>query len=107
MTTTCHALWMGVPVVTRAAASAVSRAGLSLLHTVGLPEWVADSEARYVGIATKWARDLPRLAKLRATLRTRMQASPLMDTPRFARHIEATFRTLWQTWCAEHSSAGR
>ncbi len=100
MTTTCHALWMGVPVVTLAGANAIARAGDSLLHAIGLPEWVAQSDEEYVSFATERAADLPRLAELRAALRPRMQASPLMDAPRFARHIETAYRTLWQRWCA-------
>ena len=99
MTTTCHALWMGVPVVTRTGTSAISRAGASLLHTVGLSEWVAQNEEEYLRIATRWANDLPHLAELRKTLRSRMQASPSMDAPRFARHVEAAYRTMWQKWC--------
>jgi len=107
MTTTCHALWMGVPVITRAGRQAVSRASLSLLHTIGLPEWVAQSEEDYIRIAAEWAADLPRLAELRGTLRSRMQASPLMDAPRFARNLEAAYRTMWQRWCAGKPSPQR
>ena len=101
MTTTCHALWMGVPVVALAGTRAISRAGDSLLRTVGLPEWVAQNEEDYIRIATRWADDLPRLAALRGTLRSRMQNSPLMDAPRFARNVEAAYRATWQRWCAE------
>ena len=104
MTTTCHALWMGIPTVTRAGQSAVSRASLSLLHTLGLPELVAQSEEEYVRIAVELAGDLKRLGELRATLRARMAASPLMDAPRFARNIEAAYRQMWQAWCAEPRS---
>ncbi|WP_322045924.1 tetratricopeptide repeat protein [Paraburkholderia sp. J67] len=98
-TTSLDAFWMGVPVPTRFGRSAVSRAGLCLLANLGLPELAADSDARYVAIVTALARDLPRLAALRAGLRARMQASPLMDGPRFARHMEAAFRHVWQAWC--------
>ena len=100
MTTTCHALWMGVPVVTLSGASAVSRASLSLVSTLGWPHLSADREDEYLQIAQDLARDLPRLAALRATLRERMRASPLMDAPRFARHVEAAYRSAWQRWCA-------
>lgn len=100
MTTTCHSLWMGVPVVTRTGTSPVSRAGSSLLHTTGLPELVAGSEEDYVRIAAELARNLPRLAELRATLRPRMAASPLMDAPLFARNIETAYRAMWREWCA-------
>ncbi|HEY3900881.1 MAG TPA: tetratricopeptide repeat protein [Chthoniobacter sp.] len=99
MTTTCHALWMGVPVVSLSGEHPISRTGLSLLHTVGLPEFAAASPAEYLEIAAKWAMDLDRLEELRSTLRARMQASPLMDAPRFARNIEAAYRRLWREWC--------
>jgi predicted O-linked N-acetylglucosamine transferase (SPINDLY family) len=99
-TTTCDALWMGVPVVTLAGQRAVSRAGVSLLTNVGLPELIAQSPEQYVAIARGLARDLPRLGQLRATLRSQMQNSPLMDAPRFARDIENAYRTMWQVFCA-------
>jgi len=104
MTTTCHALWMGVPTVTRAGTSAASRGGSSPLQTVGLSEWIGQSEEEYIHIAAERAADLPRLSDLRATLRARMQASPLMDAPRFARNIEAAYRTMWRRWCLLNSS---
>jgi len=97
-TTTCDALWMGVPVVSLAGNTAVSRAGLSILSNIGLPELVASTPDEYVQIATSLAQDLPRLTELRSTLRLRMQKSPLMDAPRFARNIEAAYRQMWQKW---------
>jgi protein O-GlcNAc transferase len=103
MTTTCDALWMGVPVLTLPGVMPASRAGLSLLSSVGLPELAASSEEDYVRLAVDLATDLPRLAALRATLRPRMQASPLMDAPRFARNVEAAYRSMWQAWCAAPS----
>jgi protein O-GlcNAc transferase len=100
MTTTCDALWMGVPVLTLPGTMPVSRAGLSLLSTIGLGELVTYSEEDYVRTAVELARDLPRLANMRATLRPRMLASPLMDAPRFARNVEAAYRSMWERWCA-------
>lgn len=100
MTTTCHALWMGVPVITREGSRAVSRAGGSLLRNVGLPEFIATDEEDFIRIAVEWAGDLPRLAGLRRTLRAQMQASPLMDASRFARKVEAAYRIMWLRWCA-------
>jgi predicted O-linked N-acetylglucosamine transferase (SPINDLY family) len=101
MTTTCHSLWMGVPVITRSGAMAVSRAAGSLLQTIGLGEWVAHGAEDYVRLAMEYAADLPRLARLRTTLRERMQTSPLMDAPRFARHMEVAYRAMWRLWCAQ------
>jgi predicted O-linked N-acetylglucosamine transferase (SPINDLY family) len=99
-TTTCDALWMGVPVVSLVGQTAVGRGGLSILSNVGLPELAARSAEEYVRIASELAHDLPRLSRLRKTLRQRMAQSPLMDAPRFARHIEAAFRQMWRQWCA-------
>ena len=105
MTTTCDALWMGVPVVTLPGETPNSRAGLSLLSTVGHRELAASSEEDYVRIAVELAGDLQRLADLRATLRPRMLASPLMDAPRFARNVEAAYRKMWREWCDPQSPA--
>jgi predicted O-linked N-acetylglucosamine transferase (SPINDLY family) len=94
-TTTCDALWMGVPVISRAGSTAVSRSGLSILSNVGLAELVAFDGEQYVQRALELAQDLPRLSVLRAGLRQRMQDSPLMDAPRFARNVEAAYRCMW------------
>jgi predicted O-linked N-acetylglucosamine transferase (SPINDLY family) len=98
-TTTCDALWMGVPVVSLAGRTAVGRGGLSILSGLGLAELVATDEQQYVDIASRWARDASRRAELRATLRQRMQRSPLMDAPRFARNVETAYRGMWHRWC--------
>jgi predicted O-linked N-acetylglucosamine transferase (SPINDLY family) len=99
MTTTCDALWMGAPVLTLPGKMPASRAGLSLLSSIGLGELAASSEDDYVRKAAELSGNLPRLADLRATLRARMRASPLMDAPRFARHVEAAYRSMWKRWC--------
>ncbi|MGD0390401.1 MAG: tetratricopeptide repeat protein [Tepidisphaeraceae bacterium] len=104
-TTTCEALWMGVPVVTLAGPAHVSRVGVSLLSNIGLPELIAQKPQQYVQIATDLANDLPRLAELRRTLRARMQASALMDAPRFARNVEATYRQMWRNWCQQRGNS--
>jgi predicted O-linked N-acetylglucosamine transferase (SPINDLY family) len=100
ITTTCDALWMGVPVVTFAGETAASRAGLGLLSTVGLPELAGRDAEEFVQIAVALACDLPRLAALRAGLREKMERSPLMDAPGFARNLEAAYREMWRAWCA-------
>ena len=104
-TTTCEALWMGVPVVTLAGKTHASRVGVSLLTNVGLPELIASDAAEYVAIAAAFAGDPSRLAALRTSLRARMAASPLMDGPRFARNVESAFRTIWGDWCAKQGRA--
>ena len=100
-TTTLDALWMGVPVVSLIGQTAVGRGGLSILSNVGMPELAAQTAEEYIRLAVELANDLPELTKLRTTLRERMQASPLMDAPRFARSIEDAYRSMWQAWCRE------
>ena len=92
---------MGVPVVTLVGRTVAGRAGLSQLTNLGLPELIAPSPEQFIEIAAALAADLPRLAALRANLRQKMEASPLMDAPRFARNIEAAYRQIWQTWCGQ------
>jgi predicted O-linked N-acetylglucosamine transferase (SPINDLY family) len=98
-TTTCDALWMGVPMVSIAGQTAVSRSGLSILSNVGLPELVARTPEQYVNTAAGLAADLPRLAALRATMRERMRSSPLVAPGEFARDVEAAYRQMWHNWC--------
>jgi predicted O-linked N-acetylglucosamine transferase (SPINDLY family) len=99
-TTTCDALWVGVPVVSLVGNTAVGRGGLSILSNVGLPELCGDSPEQYVQIAKELAGDLPRLSMLRSTLRQRMEHSPLMDAAGFAKNVESAFRQIWRTWCS-------
>jgi predicted O-linked N-acetylglucosamine transferase (SPINDLY family) len=100
-TTSLDAFWLGVPVITIVGQTAVGRAGLSLLRNLGLPELVAETPEQFVSIAVELSNDLPRLRNLRATLRDRLQNSPLMNAPRFARNVEAAYRDMWQRWCGE------
>jgi predicted O-linked N-acetylglucosamine transferase (SPINDLY family) len=98
-TTTLDALWMDVPVVTLAGQTAVGRGGVSILSNLGLPELIGRTDGDYVAIAVALARDRDRLAALRAGLRQRMQASPLVDARQYATGIEAALRSIWRTWC--------
>ena len=99
-TTTCEALWLGVPVVTRSGDIFQSRAGLSILGAMGLDELIAGSDDEYVRIAVELARDGARLAAWRAGLRERMRASQLTDGRDYARALEAVYRGIWRTWCS-------
>jgi protein O-GlcNAc transferase len=98
-TTSLDALWMGVPVVTLVGSTVVGRAGLCQATNLGLPELVARSPEEFANIAVGLSRDLDRLSDLRAGLRARMERSPLMDGPRFARNMEAAYRSAWREWC--------
>ena len=103
-TTTCDALWMGVPVVSRTGRTAVSRGGSTLLSNIGLTELVATDEAQYIEIAGDLIRDTVRLQAMRRELRAKLEASPVMDARRFARDIESVFRSAWHAWCTERAS---
>jgi protein O-GlcNAc transferase len=93
-TTTCEALWMGVPVVTLRGKSHSSRVGASILTRVGLKELVAEAENNYVSKGVSLTRDLGRLKALRKGLRRRMKASNLCDAGSFARSIEGVYRKI-------------
>ena len=103
-TTTCHSLWMGLPVVTLAGKSHVARVGASMLTNVGLTGMIANSVEEYVSIAIGLAQDLERLNALRRGLRDRMLRSPLTDAGRFTRHLEDRLRQIWADWCSRQHS---
>lgn len=99
-TTTCEALWMGVPVVTLAGEVHMSRVGASLLAAAGLADLVATSPESYVQLAAGLARDRARRRTLRGGLRGRLGASPLLDHAGFTRKLEAEVDRAWRAWCA-------
>ena len=101
ITTTCDALWMGVPAISVCGKTAAGRAGLSILSTVGLPELAAQTPEQFIRIGIELASAAPRRAELRAMLRHRMSASALMDAKGFARKMEDAYRVAWRRWCAE------
>jgi predicted O-linked N-acetylglucosamine transferase (SPINDLY family) len=103
-TTTCEALWMGVPVVTLLGDRHAGRVGASLLTQIGLTDWIADSVEDYVEIAVALAGNQAGLHDLRRLLRPRLAASPLCDGHAFARKVEGVFRTIWQHWLADSAS---
>ena len=103
-TTTCEAMWMGVPVITLAGKSHVSRVGVSLLSVVGLEELIAGSQTEYVGKAVALANDRSKLAQLRQNLRFQMTNSSLTDGKAIARNIEIAYRQMWLRYCRNNSN---
>jgi predicted O-linked N-acetylglucosamine transferase (SPINDLY family) len=87
---------MGVPVVTLNGETALHRGGVSIAMNLGLPELVARAPDEFVAAAARLAGDPDRLGGLRSHLRAHLAASPLGDAPRFARHLEAVFRSAWR-----------
>jgi predicted O-linked N-acetylglucosamine transferase (SPINDLY family) len=96
-TTSVEGLWMGVPVLTLQGERFLSHLGELVLKTVGLPEWIAADSDDYIARAVAATQDLPALAALRATLRERVERSPLTDAPRFAQHWMTAIEQMWQT----------
>jgi protein O-GlcNAc transferase len=98
-TTTCEALWMGVPVITLEGSMHASRVGTSLLTNIGLPQLIAKTHNEYVTIAVSLANDLKKLQTLRKSLRDMMEHSPLTDARRFTVNLENCYRVIWENWC--------
>jgi predicted O-linked N-acetylglucosamine transferase (SPINDLY family) len=106
-TTTCEALWMGVPVITLAGDRHSARVGVSLLSQVGLTELIAQTPEKYVKLAVELAGDTEHLVKLRVEMRERMKNSPLCDAKSFTRDLEAAYREMWGRWCTQQSARGK
>jgi predicted O-linked N-acetylglucosamine transferase (SPINDLY family) len=98
-TTSLDALWMGVPVISLVGPTVLGRAASTFAANLGLAELVAETPMDFQKAAIDLARDDTRLTELRATLRGRLERSPLMDAPRFARNLEAAYRHVWRAWC--------
>ncbi|MCH6255867.1 tetratricopeptide repeat protein [Puniceicoccaceae bacterium K14] len=102
-TTTCEALWMGVPVLTLEGDRHVSRVGASLMSAVGLEDWVAESSEHFVANAWEKAKNLETLEGVRLGLRDRMKASELMDSPGFASKFGDALRDIWVRYCSDEA----
>ncbi len=102
-TTSLLALWMGVPLVTLAGAGAVSRTGAGILQGVGLSRLAASNVDEYIARAVGQTRDLPGLADLRASLRSKL-LSALESPAIFVGQLERTYREMWVNWCADSAT---
>ncbi|HEY1763987.1 MAG TPA: tetratricopeptide repeat protein [Opitutaceae bacterium] len=104
-TTTCEALWMGVPVVSLRGDRHVSRVGVSLLAAVGHSEWVAEDPEAYVRIATGLVSDRAALGALRSSLRSDVGRSPLLDHRAQAELFGQALRSCWAAACGNRKQA--
>jgi FkbM family methyltransferase len=95
-TTTCDALWMGVPVLTLAGDRKIQRMGNSLLQAIGLEDWIAHSPEEYVNKAITFAQDLEAIAQLRTSLRERFQKSQLGDIEGLTLALENAYQQMWK-----------
>ncbi len=104
-TTSVEGLWMGVPVLCRRGDRFLSNICASMLHSAGLPDWIAQDNQDYIAKAVAFAADGSRLAKLRSTLRASLLASPLCDAARYARNLEAALEGIWRDGVARANQA--
>ena len=104
-TTSVEAMWMGIPFIAKAGDRHSARVGASLLKSVGLDEFIANSDDEYVQKAVGLAQDREKLSEIKRTLRQRMLDSPLCDAEGFARKFEAALRQMWSKWCQEKTEA--
>jgi predicted O-linked N-acetylglucosamine transferase (SPINDLY family) len=99
-TTTCEALWMGVPVITLQNPEPRSRLSLGVLEQAGLSELIAESPEAYVELAKELATDIVRLGTIRAQLREKLRRSPLLDARAVTRAVESAYREMWLQYCS-------
>ncbi|CAN2039400.1 protein O-GlcNAc transferase [Candidatus Magnetomoraceae bacterium gMMP-15] len=101
-TTSCHALWMGIPVITLAGKHHASRLGLSLLSGTGLTDLIANTPKEYINKALNLADNLDNLASIRHKLRCHIISSDLCNGKKFTSNLEAVYRKMWKQWCRNH-----
>jgi protein O-GlcNAc transferase len=106
-TTTCEALWMGVPVVTLYGDRFAARVGASLLTYSGLSGMVASNPDEYVQRASELARQPELLAQFRRELRTHLPKTPVFDYPLFTKGLEEAYFQMFSRWCTTVSEEPR
>jgi predicted O-linked N-acetylglucosamine transferase (SPINDLY family) len=97
-TTASDALWAGLPVLTCLGETFPGRVAASLLQAVGLPELVSRNLEEYEQLALRLVREKELLTASKAKLAQNRKTYALFDPKRFARHIEAAYTTMWETW---------
>lgn len=100
---TWEALQLGVPVLAKLGNGNASRAAGAILSSIGMHEWVADSEAQYIELALKYASQPEYLSALRSELPARILASEAGNVPRYTRAAEAAYRAIWKEYCASRA----
>ncbi|MBK1683825.1 tetratricopeptide repeat protein [Rhodoferax fermentans] len=97
--TTANAAWMGVPTLGLAGQTPASRFSATLMHQLGLDDFVAGSIEEFVHIGRYWSQHIDALAQLRADMRQRFAVSMLGQPEKFGEAFEAMLRTMWENWC--------
>jgi predicted O-linked N-acetylglucosamine transferase (SPINDLY family) len=94
-TTTCEALWMGVPVITLLGNCHVGRVGASILTNIGLTDFIANDINNYIKLAVDMSNNTKYLKEIRRNLREQMQKAPLCNAPSFASDVERAYQNIW------------
>ncbi|MEN6630374.1 MAG: tetratricopeptide repeat protein, partial [Sulfuricella sp.] len=97
--TTMECLMMGNPIITLRWTNLVGRASASILTTLGMTDWVAETPEQYIAIAIEKTRDLEALATFRQQLRSRFTSSVIGDAHAYVKAAESEYRQLWREWC--------
>ena len=97
-TTTCEALWMGVPVIALLGDRHAGRVGASILTNVGLTDFIAKDTDGYIQLAVEMAANTNYLKEIRKGLRERMQGAPLCDARSFASDVETAYQDMWRKY---------
>ena len=97
-TTTCEALWMGVPVITLLGDRHVARVGASILTNISLQDFIAKDIDTYIKIALEISSNRKKLQEIRRTLRGRITKAPLCDARSFAVDVETAYKKMWQKY---------
>jgi protein O-GlcNAc transferase len=106
-TTTCEALWMGVPVIGLRGDRFVSRVGASLLTHAGLANFVTETPEQYIAKAVELAGKPDELARLRTRLRPHLRTTPVYDGDRFTAGLEECYGEIFRNWCATQAHRSR
>lgn len=94
-TTTCEALWMGVPTITLAGDNLIERQGVSLLTAAGLEDWSCDNLEDYCAKAVYWSQNIESLNNLRQSLREKVRHSALFDGKKFGQELAHTIEQVY------------
>jgi predicted O-linked N-acetylglucosamine transferase (SPINDLY family) len=103
-TTTCHAMWMGVPTLTLEGSTVPGRLGPAMLKHAGVADFVARSLDDFVDKGIHWAQDIEALSRLRANLREQLRASSLCNAALVADTLADSLREMWKGWCGNQPS---
>ena len=89
---------MGVPVLTKKGFKFVSRTTESIIHNLGMSDWVANDENEYVKKAIKFSANLELLTEINKSLRQVALESPLFNSVLFAKQLNNAFWEMWNNF---------